>query len=41
VSIFHFSLMIADGSISESTWLGFQAQVIETRWRHIRIKVED
>jgi hypothetical protein len=32
---------IADGSIQEPTWLGFQAQVIETRWRHIRIKVED
>ena len=32
---------IVEGQITEPTRLGFQSQVIPTRWRHIRIKVED
>ncbi|MEQ1897644.1 MAG: hypothetical protein ABL971_09710 [Vicinamibacterales bacterium] len=30
-----------EGQMTEPTRLGFQSQVIETYWRHLRIKVED
>ena len=32
---------IEEGQMTEPTRLGFRSQVIETHWRHLRIKVED
>ena len=32
---------IEEGQMTEPTRLGFQSQVIETHWRHLRIKVDD